>query len=107
MLVLSRHRDESVMIGEDVRITVVDIRGDKARLGVDAPLEVPVHRQEVFDAIRRAGSSPGLAMRMAMAVRLHNHIHQIAIEKLDDLSQQEQMELLGVVDAVLGKGVLV
>ena len=53
MLVLSRHRDESIMIGDDVTITVVDIRGDKVRLGIDAPQEIPVHRQEVYDAIKR------------------------------------------------------
>jgi carbon storage regulator len=53
MLVLSRHRDESIMIGDNVVITIVDIRGDKVRLGIDAPKEIPVHRQEVYDAIRR------------------------------------------------------
>ncbi len=53
MLVLSRHRDESIMIGDDVVITVVDIRGDKVRLGIDAPKEIPVHRQEIYDAIKR------------------------------------------------------
>lgn len=53
MLVLSRHRDESIMIGDDVVVTIVDIRGDKVRLGIDAPQSVPVHRQEVYDAIQR------------------------------------------------------
>ena len=53
MLVLSRHRDESIMIGDDVVITIVDIRGDKVRLGIDAPQHIPVHRQEVYDAIKR------------------------------------------------------
>lgn len=53
MLVLSRHRDESIMIGDDIVITIVDIRGDKVRLGIDAPQEVPVHRQEVYEAIQR------------------------------------------------------
>ena len=53
MLVLSRHRDESIMIGDDIVITIVDIRGDKVRLGIDAPQAIPVHRQEVFDAIHR------------------------------------------------------
>ncbi len=53
MLVLSRHRDESIMIGDDVVITVVDIRGDKVRLGIEAPTSIPVHRQEVYDAIKR------------------------------------------------------
>ncbi len=53
MLVLSRQRDESIVIGDDVIVTIVDIRGDKVRLGVNAPGEIPVHRQEVYDAIRR------------------------------------------------------
>lgn len=53
MLVLSRHRDESIMIGDDVMITIVDIRGDKVRLGIDAPQEIPVHRQEVYNAIKK------------------------------------------------------
>ena len=53
MLVLSRHRDESIMIGDDVVVTIVDIRGDKVRLGIDAPQDIPVHRQEVYEAIQR------------------------------------------------------
>lgn len=53
MLVLSRHRDESIMIGDDIVVTVVDIRGDKVRLGIAAPIEIGVHRQEVYEAIRR------------------------------------------------------
>jgi carbon storage regulator len=53
MLVLSRHRDESIMIGDDVVVTIVDIRGDKVRLGINAPQDIPVHRREVYDAIKR------------------------------------------------------
>ncbi|MFT5522416.1 MAG: carbon storage regulator [Pirellulaceae bacterium] len=53
MLVLSRHRDESIMIGDDIVVTIVDIRGDKVRLGIDAPTSIPVHRREVYDAIQR------------------------------------------------------
>lgn len=52
MLVLSRQRDETIMIGDEVEITVVDIRGDKVRLGIKAPRHIPVHRKEVYDAIR-------------------------------------------------------
>lgn len=53
MLVLSRRRDETIMIGDNVEITVVDIRGDKVRLGIKAPIDVPVHRREVYEAIQR------------------------------------------------------
>jgi carbon storage regulator len=53
MLVLSRQRDESIIIGDDVVITIVDVRGDKVRLGIDAPIEIPVHRREVYEAIQR------------------------------------------------------
>jgi len=51
MLVLSRFRDQKVMIGDNISITVVDIRGDKVRLGIEAPKDIPVHRLEVYDAI--------------------------------------------------------
>ena len=53
MLVLSRHRDQSIIIGDDIVVTIVDIRGDKVRLGIDAPAEIPVHRREVYEAIQR------------------------------------------------------
>lgn len=53
MLVLSRQRDESIIIGDNIVVTVVDVRGDKVRLGIEAPTEIPVHRQEVYEAIQR------------------------------------------------------
>ncbi len=53
MLVLSRHKDETIMIGDDIELTIVDIRGDKVRVGIKAPSSVPVHRKEVYDAIRQ------------------------------------------------------
>ena len=59
MLVLSRQRDESIVIGDNIVITIVDIRGDKVRLGIEAPNEVPVHRQEVFEAIQRENRKSG------------------------------------------------
>ena len=52
MLVLSRQRDETIMIGDDIEITVVDVRGDKVRLGINAPAQIAVHRKEVYEAIR-------------------------------------------------------
>ncbi len=81
MLVLSRQRDETIMIGDDIEITVVDIRGDKVRLGITAPTKIAVHRKEVYEAIKReneqashiAGSDlsamkPGVASGPARAI---------------------------------------
>jgi len=56
MLVLSRQKDESIMIGDDVEITIVDVRGNKVRLGITAPRSIAVHRREVYDAIQREKS---------------------------------------------------
>ncbi|MBA3483435.1 MAG: carbon storage regulator CsrA [Pirellulales bacterium] len=53
MLVLSRTRDESIIIGDNVVVTIVDVRGDKVKLGIEAPQDVTVHRREVYEAIRR------------------------------------------------------
>ena len=53
MLVLSRQKDESIMVGDEVEITIVDVRGDKVRLGITAPKSIAVHRREVYDAIQR------------------------------------------------------
>ena len=53
MLVLSRQKDESIMIGDDVEITIVDVRGDKVRLGINAPRSVSVHRKEIYLAIQK------------------------------------------------------
>lgn len=58
MLVLSRKRDERIVIGDNIVITIVDVRGDKVRLGIEAPPEIPVHRQEIVDALRREGLLP-------------------------------------------------
>ena len=57
MLVLSRQKDESIIIGDDVEVTIVDVRGDKVRLGITAPKEIPVHRREVYEAIQREKAS--------------------------------------------------
>jgi carbon storage regulator len=52
--VLSRQRDQSIIIGDDIEITVVDIRGEKVRLGISAPPHIPVHRKEVYDSIKQS-----------------------------------------------------
>ncbi len=61
MLVLSRKKNESIVINNDITIVVVEIRGDKVRLGVEAPKEVPVHRREVYDAIKRNAPVQGVS----------------------------------------------
>lgn len=53
MLILSRKNDQQIMIGDEVVITIIGIRGDKVRIGIDAPADVPVHRKEIHEAIRR------------------------------------------------------
>ena len=74
MLVLSRQRDETIMIGDDIEITVVDIRGDKVRLGINAPTRISVHRKEVYEAIRaeneqaaRSSSEPFVGLRQPLS----------------------------------------
>ena len=74
MLVLSRQKDQTIMIGDDIEITVVDIRGDKVRLGINAPTPIPVHRKEVYEAIQREN-------RAAANVKL---------EDITDLSKREK-----------------
>lgn len=56
MLVLSRQKNESIIIGDNIVLTIVEIRGGKVRLGIVAPTEISVHRQEVYEAIKRDGS---------------------------------------------------
>jgi carbon storage regulator len=55
MLVLSRKRDETIVINDNIQITIVAIKGDKVRVGIEAPLSVSVHRKEVYEAIKRRG----------------------------------------------------
>lgn len=82
MLVLSRQRDETIMIGDEIEITVVDIRGDKVRLGINAPARIAVHRKEVYDAIRKENEQAAQAARS------------------DQLGQRD----LGVLAATIGPG---
>ena len=56
MMVMSRQRDESIMIGDNVEVVIIDVRGDKVRLGITAPKSIPVHRREIYDAIQREKS---------------------------------------------------
>ncbi len=70
MLVLSRQRDETIMIGDDIELTVVDIRGDKVRLGIKAPPHIAVHRKEVYDAINRENEEAARLDGLPDGVRL-------------------------------------
>ena len=70
VLVLSRQRDETIMIGDDIELTVVDIRGDKVRLGIKAPPHIAVHRKEVYDAIKRENEEAARLDGLPDGVRL-------------------------------------
>ena len=71
MLVLSRQRDESIVIGDNIVVTIVDVRGDKVRLGIEAPREISVHRREVYDAIQRENQQAA-QIRLEEARRIGN-----------------------------------
>ena len=62
MLVLSRQRDQSIMIGDNIEVIIVGVRGDRVRIGITAPKDVNVHRKEVFEAIRRENESASRLM---------------------------------------------
>lgn len=114
MLVLSRHRDESIMVGDDVRITVIDIRGDKVRLGIDASQQIPVHRQEVYDAIKRENSrasKPGayngppsntVPKFEIAALAMYNALHNgNQIQTLNDLADDDKRDLITMAKAAI------
>jgi carbon storage regulator len=79
MLVLSRKKDECIIINNDITIVVVEIRGDKVRLGVEAPKEVPVHRREVYDAIARGES---LEIQLGSPTQASSPAPQPAVDKM-------------------------
>lgn len=81
MLVLSRHRDEELLIGSEIVVTVVDIRGDKVRLGVEAPREIPVHRREVYDAILREGGELRNLVTLNLPTLLRMRVERMAAER--------------------------
>lgn len=68
MLVLSRKKDEKIVIGDNISIMVVEIRGDKVRLGIDAPRDVSVHRREVYEAIKRKESEQDSSVEIPAAL---------------------------------------
>jgi carbon storage regulator len=87
MLVLSRKKDESIVINDNITIVVVEIRGDKVRLGVEAPKEVPVHRREVFEAIARGESIDEPPLPNAAQPRGHDRDHNRSLEERSSEAQ--------------------
>ena len=78
MLVLSRQRDETIMIGDEIEITIVDIRGDKVRLGITAPRAVQVHRKEVYEAIKRENAEASRVSVDDLSVA-NNNLREVAV----------------------------
>ena len=87
MLVLSRHRDERLLIGDNIVVTVVDIRGDKVRLGIDAPADVPVHRSEVYDAIKREGKKKPSAIMLSLPPEALAVVEKMAADRRQDVGE--------------------
>jgi cytosine deaminase len=75
MLVLSRQKDQSIKIGDDIEVTIVDLRGDKVRLGINAPRTISVHRKEVYDLVKREGNHPKLPSEET--------VHRVPTAKID------------------------
>ncbi|MCL2138974.1 MAG: carbon storage regulator CsrA [Treponema sp.] len=82
MLILSRKINEKIMIGDDVSITIIEIRSDQVRIGVDAPKKVKVFRQEVFDAIKEENKAAAESMPVLPIVDFGNAMHQNTINKI-------------------------
>jgi len=80
MLVLSRKKDQSIMIGDNIVVTVVGIHGDKIRLGVVAPAEIPVHREEVYDVIKKEGREK----------RVVDHATKLAAKGMKELREADE-----------------
>jgi carbon storage regulator len=88
MLVLSRQKDESIMIGDEVEITIVDVRGDKVRLGITAPKQIPVHRREIYDAIQREKAQKAEAEGQAGADTQQAETAEESARKKSDKSEK-------------------
>ena len=72
-MVLSRQKDESIIIGDDVEVTIVDVRGDKVRLGINAPRSISVHRKEIYEAIQREKAEKAAAEKMSAEGEPESH----------------------------------
>ena len=92
MLVLSRQRDETIMIGDDVQITIVDIRGDKVRLGISAPRHIQVHRKEVYDAIKRENEQAAKMKPQDMTDAIEQESDAKKVKESEPLEKQHKPE---------------
>lgn len=90
MLVLSRQRDESIMIGDDVEITIVDVRGDKVRLGITAPREIPVHRREIYDTIQREKAAAAAAEKAAAGEKAPEAKPEVKSEEVSEEKKEKE-----------------
>lgn len=81
VLVLSRHRDESIIVNGNVGITVVDIRGDKCRLGIEAPKGMYIHRDEVLRAINREGEKIYPMPCLSLPKQVYEHVERMAADR--------------------------
>jgi carbon storage regulator len=70
MLVLTRKVDESIIIGDNIKITVVDIRGDQAKIGIEAPREISVHREEVYLEIQEENRRAAMSAQQVLPLRI-------------------------------------
>lgn len=84
MLVLSRKVNQSIMIGDDIEIKILEIRGDQVRIGIEAPKSVPVHRKEVYEAIVREN-----ILAAQMAAQVEEKIEQSVIKELQRLKEKK------------------
>lgn len=73
MLVLSRKKNESIVISDDIRIVVVDVQGDKVRLGIEAPKDTPVHRKEIYDIIQEEKKNANTAKAVSPLQNSNSH----------------------------------
>ena len=75
MLILTRRVGESVVIGEDVTVTVLGVKGNQVRIGINAPKTVTVHREEIFERIKREEQGEASSPRTAAALNGNGHDH--------------------------------
>ncbi len=73
MLILTRKRNERIMIGDSIEVVIVDIRGEQVQLGINAPREVPVHRREVYEAIVKENGHVMPKTPRSERMKSHNH----------------------------------